>query len=531
MARLGELVPKLLVERGIEVAFAVPSLHTLEFFRGLAGSGLRLVTARDVGHVGFLADGYSRISGTAAVCIVPHGPGLAAVVPAAAQALADFVPMLILSTAQPVSPEGRRAGHRHALRDPAALLRGICLWSRSAATLGETADAIDAAVTQFARGRPGPVHIEIPPGALAAEAGTLCPPPGLLPQPKAPAAAMVAQIVMRLAEARQPLLILGGGAVGMGQAMARELAERMQSPVLLTNNARGLMPPTHPLLAGGWLDSTHVRALITEADAVLAIGTELSPEEWGLVGDDRLDTRPDALIRVDIDAERLYQTATPSLAVASDATLLVETLLASLPTLGAAGRDLAKLRQRAGASMPHRLQRHRALIESVWEHLPEAVICADPCEPTHAGLLCAMPPGPRRWLTGSAGFGAQGWALPAAIGAKLADPRRPVVALMGDGAVMNGIGELATAVETNAHIVLLVWNNTGLGEVREAMRAGHLKPVGVDLSGVDLQPIARGLGAAYARVHGAEFFREAIRSAIMRPGPTVLELREDYWFG
>jgi acetolactate synthase-1/2/3 large subunit len=148
-----------------------------------------------------------------------------------------------------------------------------------------------------------------------------------------------------------------------------------------------------------------------------------------------------------------------------------------------------------------------------------------------AGLDCALPPGPRRWLTGAAGFGAAGHALPAAVGAKIADPRRPVIALMGDSAVTGSLSALATAVDTNAHVVLMVWNNTGFGEVRDAMTAAHIRAHGADLKSVDLQPIARGLGAAYARVHGPDFFREALRTAIMRPGPTVLELKEDYWFG
>jgi acetolactate synthase-1/2/3 large subunit len=274
-----------------------------------------------------------------------------------------------------------------------------------------------------------------------------------------------------------------------------------------------------------------VQALLAEADCVLAIGTELSPEEWGLAGDARLGVQDDVLIRVDIDPDRLYQTATPALAIAADAALLVEAVLANLPERAAEAPDLATLRTRSVAAMNHRLQRHRALIDSLWEHLPEAVVFGDACEPAAAGLECAAPPAPRRWMTAGAGFGAPGWALPAAIGAKLADPRRPMVALMGDVDVLSVLGELATAVETNAHVVLLVWNTTGLGEVREQMKAGHIRPQGVDMSGVDLQPLARGLGAAYARVHGPDYFREAIRTAIMRPGPTVLELREDYWFG
>ena len=529
MARLGEHVPTLLSERGIDVAFGVPSIPTIELYR--ASGGLRLVSARHATHAGFMADGYARASGLPAACVVPHGPGLTAVVPAAAQALADSVPMLILSTSQPANPEGRRGGHRHTLRDPAALMRGVCLWSRRAETMDELADALDGAAAHFHTARPGPPHIEVPSVALAAEAGALAPRPAPLPVQRGPSAAMVAEVIMRASGAANPVLVFGGGAVGVNPASARRLAEALAAPTLLTSAARGLLPAGHPLLVGGHLASAPVQALLAEADAVLAIGTELSPEEWGLSGGARLALQPDALIRVDIDPDRLYQSATPAIAIAADAALLVEAVLVNLPQRSASLTDFSALRQRVNAAMPHRLQRHRALIDSLWDHLPEAVVLGDSCEPTTAALDCAVAPAPRRWLTAAAGFGAPGWALPAAIGAKLADPRRPVIALMGDVATLGAIGELATAVEANAHVVLLVWNNTGLGEVRERMKAEHIKPIGVDMTGIDLQPIARGLGAAYARVHAPEFFREAIRTAIMRPAPTILELREDYWFG
>lgn len=531
VARLAEHLPKLLAERGFEVAFGIPTTASVELFRGLAGSGLRCVTTRSTLSAGFMADGYARLDGNAAVCLVPHGPGLAAIAPAAAQALADGVPMLIVSTSQPATPDGRRGGHRRALRDPAGLVGGVTLASRQVQTLGALAEAIDEAAAWFATRRRGPLHIEIPDAALLRDAGVLLPAPVPPPTPRLPAPGLIAEVIMRLGSAERPVLIMGGGAVGMGQANARQLAERLQAPVLLTSAGRGLIPPTSPLLGCGNLESPAVKALMAEADAVLAIGTELSPEEWGLQPGETLGVGPDSLVRVDIDPDRLYQSAAPAVVIAADARLFAEALIESMPQRTGKPPDLAALRNRGIAAMPHLLQRHRTLIDAVWEHLPEGVLVGDVCEPTQAALMCAAPPGVRRWLTAAAGFALPGWGLAAAIGAKIADPRRPVVALMGDVMATGAIGDLATAVETNAHVVLLVWNNTGLGEVRERMKSAQIKPFGVDLSGVDLQPIARGLGAAYARVHGQEAFREALRSAIMRPGPSVLELREDYWFG
>jgi acetolactate synthase-1/2/3 large subunit len=535
VARLGEHIPRLLSSRGFEVAFGMPSLPTIEIARGFEGSGLHAVGVRDMAHAGFMADGYARVSGLPAVCIAHHGPGLTALATPAAQALADSVPMLILATGQPATPDGRRGGHRHTLRDPAALIGTVCVAHHRVREPAALPEALDRAVESLHRGRPGPVCVEVPEAVLAREAGQIAetelakPPP--LPEMTLPAPAMIAEIVIRLAEAERPVLILGGGAVAMGAAAARALAERLGAAVLMTTGGRGLLPGDHPCTVGSHLSSPPVRALLAEADAVLAIGTELSPEEWGLQEDERLATRSEALIRVDIDPDRLYQTATPALPLACDARALIDPVLESLPQGRRPLPDHRALRQRAAASMPHGHQRHRDLIDAIWEHLPEAVVFGDPCEPVRAGLSCALPPAPRRWLTGAAGFGAAGHALPAAVGAKIADPRRPVIALMGDTAVTGVLSALATAADANAHVVLMVWNNTGFGEVRDAMQAAHVRAHGADVKSVDLQPIARGLGAAYARVHGPDYFREALRSAIMRPGPTILELREDYWFG
>jgi acetolactate synthase-1/2/3 large subunit len=170
------------------------------------------------------------------------------------------------------------------------------------------------------------------------------------------------------------------------------------------------------------------------------------------------------------------------------------------------------------------------VIEAVWEHLPDAILVADVTEPARYGRIAAAPPAPRRWWTAECGFRALGYALPAAIGAKVAEPRRPVVALIGDGGIAGVVGELSAAFEAAAHVIVLVWNNSGYGETREQMRAAGVKPVGVDLAPVEFQPLARAFGAAHARVHNAGYLRDALKKAMMRPGPTILELREEYWF-
>jgi acetolactate synthase-1/2/3 large subunit len=181
--------------------------------------------------------------------------------------------------------------------------------------------------------------------------------------------------------------------------------------------------------------------------------------------------------------------------------------------------------------VPHRFARHQTLLDAVWEAAPDAILIGDSTEPAYQGLLGAAPPAPRRWWTGATGFGTLGYALPAAVGARVAEPRRPVVALAGDGGALYTIAELASAVEAHAHLVLLVWNNAGYGEIRQFMLEEGVEPAAVDLSPVDFRAVARGFGAAFGRVDRLADFGEALRRAVARPATTLLELREECWFG
>jgi acetolactate synthase-1/2/3 large subunit len=530
MARLGEHLPRLLLDRGVEIAFGIPGVHTVEFYRGLPGLALRHVAARHEQGAGFMADGYARAGGRPAACFVITGPGVTNIATAMGQALNDSIPMLVISSDNPRAEAGRGLGSLHELRDQGALVAGVARWSRTVTAAEALPEALDAAMAQFAAARPGPVHIQIPIDVLGAECGALPAPPAPPPPPPGPSAAAAAELIMRLSSAQRPVLILGGGAVGLGAATATALAERLAAPTLLTSNARGLLPPLHPLLAGGRLHSAPVRRLIAEAHAVLALGTEFSSTDWDFYGGGPVAFAPDALIRVDIDPDQLGRNAAPALGVAADARRTVETLLEVLPPRRAAPPDLAALREAAAHEAHARFRRHQPLFEEIWDTAPDAIVVGDSTEPAYQGLLGAQPPGPRRWWTSATGFGTLGYALPAAIGARLAQPRRPVIALIGDGGALYTIAEIAAAAEAGVHLIVMVWNNSGYGEIRDYMKDKGIRPCAVDLSPVDFQAVARGFGAAYQRVHRLHDLSDALKKATARAGVTLLELREEFWF-
>lgn len=522
MPKLGQMLPRLLVDRGIDVAFGIPGVHTVEMYRGLPGSGLRHVTPRHEQGAGFMADGYARATGKPAACFIITGPGMTNIATAMGQAYGDSIPMLVISSVNRREDLGRGTGQLHELQDQQALAEGVAAWSRTVLTGPDLVDALDEAMALFATERPRPVHIQIPIDVLSEPCDDIGDKP-LAFAPAEPDHAAVRDAASALNDAGSRVLILGGGAVGLGRDRATALAERLGALTLLTSNARGLLAPDHPMLSG-CLAAPKIRDRIAEAAAVLVIGSELGPTDF-----DYYESEPvlvdGTLIRVDVDGAALTRNAAPDLAIKSDAATFTDALLPFLDQ----GEPTPPAPRDAAQFLEARLSRHLPLLQAIWGALPEAILIGDSTEPAYAGLVDARPPAPRRWWTTATGFGTLGYALPAAIGAKIAEPGRPVVAIAGDGGVLFSLPELASAAEAGAPVILIVWNNSGYGEIRDYMVSAQIEPAGVDLCPVDFAALATGFGAAYQRATTLDQMREALATASKHTASTLIEIREDEW--
>ena len=523
MPALGTLIPAMLAERGVDTVFGVPGVHTVEMYRGLPGSGIRHITPRHEQGAGFMADGYWRATGRVAACFIITGPGMTNIATAMGQAYGDSVPMIVISSDNDEGQAGRGLGHLHELKDQSALVEGVAAWSRQVRDAAGLAEALDDAMDLFETGRPRPVHIQIPKDRLSAEAGD-APAPRPRAARQAPDAAKVAEAARLLNAAERPLLVLGGGARRVDDAL--RLAEALGAPVLSSSNARGLIPSGHALDAGGMLFAPAQRRLFSESDVILSLGSEFGPTDWSWGGEPSVELTG-KLIRVDVYETHLCQTVTPTHPVRADAGLFAEALLPLITRAPAAPRDLTACRASAldPTVLETRISRHLPLIEAIWLAHPDALIIGDSAEPTYAAVCAANPPGPGQWWT-ITGFGTLGYALPAAIGANLAKPEAPVVAIAGDGGALYTIPELAAAVEAKAPVALLIWNNDGYGEIRHWMRDGQIAEEGVNLSPIDFAALAKGFGAAYVRAPG---IAEAVAAIGAVTEPTIIEMREgDY---
>ena len=537
MATCGEVLVKLLEAYGVEQVFGIPGVHTVELYRGLAGSSINHVTPRHEQGAGFMADGYARTSGKPGVCFIITGPGMTNITTAMGQAYGDSIPMLVISSVQSRSQLGGGRGKLHELPNQSAMVAGVAAFSHTLMSAAELPAVLARAFAVFQAGRPRPVHIEIPLDVLVENADALLAsqPVSIARAGAAPAA--IEQMGQRLAQAKRPLILAGGGAIDAAPAL-QQLAERLGAPVALTINAKGMLPAAHPLLIGSTQSLVATRALVAEADVVLAIGTELAETDYDITFAGGFEI-PGVLLRIDIDPDQTVRNYAPALALVADARVAAEALLAELGVLPARGAEWGAARvSRLQAQLasdwdaPTRAQTH--FLQTLFDVLPDAVCVGDSTQPVYTGNLTFNPDQPRRWFNSSTGYGTLGYALPAAVGAWLgrrsgSQAGGPVLCLIGDGGLQFTLSELASAVEARTPIILLLWNNQGYGEIKKYMLNRAIEPVGVDIYTPDFIGVAKAMGCAALAVEGEGQLRAALASAADRQGPTLIEIDELHW--
>lgn len=479
---------------GVDLLFGIPGVHTVELYRGLAGSGMRHVTPRHEQGAGFMADGYARASGRPGVCLIITGPGMTNIATAMGQALADSVPMLVISSVNRRDTLGRGQGRLHELASQQQLVAGVARFSQTLLDPSGLSEALACAFAVFQGERPGPVHIEIPVDVFAAPVPAPAPgQPARLYRPGVdPGGVALAADWLRHAE--RPLVLLGGGCCDAASA-ARALVERLDAPAVVTINAKGILGRDHPLDLGANAALPAVRQLAADADVILAVGTELGETDYDVVFDDgfALNGR---LIRIDLDARQLVRNQSLSLGLVGDARRGLEQLLANFPqalSKAGAARTAQTLQALALAGDPA-FAPYVPLYRVLREAVPDAILVGDSTAPVYAGNHLVAQPAPRRYFNASTGYGTLGYGLPAALGAKLARPDLPVVALVGDGGIMFTLSELATAVEEQLPVVIILWHNAGYEEIRRFMDASGVERRGVDIQAPDFPAVAQGFG-------------------------------------
>ena len=510
----GTQLAQLLEAYGTRHVFGIPGVHNVELYRGLGQTGIRHVSPRHEQGAGFMADGYARSTGKPGVAFVITGPGLTNIATAIGQAYADSVPMLVIASVNKRHQLGFGRGYLHEMPNQRNLAAGLTAFSHTLLRAKELPDVLAAAFAVFSSGRPRPVCIEIPIDVLEEkfEAGDQLPKTRHLPPP-GPHFGAVAAAAKLLHGARRVMIIAGGGAAD-AQAGVLRLAEKLGAVVQLTINARGLLPPDHPQLGDFGIGKDEGRKVMDEADVVLAIGSEIGETDYDYDSTGRF-TVASKFIRIDIDPRQIAIGPRFEHAIVGDAS---ESCNALAGVIDNETRDIAWAREaatRLSAVAATAREPEDPLYDKLFATIRESsinpTIFGDSTKSVYRAGLTYRAPRTRSFFSAATGFGTLGYALPAAIGAKIAYPDRPVIAVAGDGGAQFTLPELMSAREAAAGIVLLIWNNHGYREIRDYMVSKEISPIAVDPPPPDFAKTAEAAGVPYQRIDGFDQLAAALR--------------------
>ncbi|GAB6403221.1 5-guanidino-2-oxopentanoate decarboxylase [Pseudomonas sp. MHK4] len=522
----GQALVRLLANYGVDTVFGIPGVHTLELYRGLPGSGIRHVLTRHEQGASFMADGYARVSGKPGVCFVITGPGVTNAATGIGQAYADSIPMLVISSVNHTASLGKGWGILHECQDQRAMTAPITAFSAVALTAEDLPELVARAYAVFDSERPRPVHISVPLDVLSAPvardwSNEVVRRPGR----GTPAATALDQAVARLHSAKRPMIIAGGGALNAA-AELKEISTRLAAPLFTSVAGKGLLAPDAPLNAGSSLCVEPGWNLIAEADVVLAVGTEMADTDFWR---ERLPLNAE-LLRVDIDPRKFNDFYPCAVALQGDAQQTLSAILQRLPDdirdASAAVASVAALREAVKASHGPLQSIHQAILERIAAELPQdAFISTDMTQLAYTGNYAFASQATRSWLHPT-GYGTLGYGLPAGIGAKFGAPQRPGLVLVGDGGFLYTAQELATAVEElDSPLVVLLWNNDALGQIRDDMLGLDIEPIGVLPRNPDFAALGRAFGCTVTQPQNLAELQTDLRHGFNRNGVTLIELK------
>ena len=515
-----------LAREGVRHVFGIPGVHNLAIYDALLRqSAITHVLARHEQGAAFMADGYARASGTPGVVVVTSGPAATNTLTPLAESYSGSVPVVVVMSDIASHLVGRDLGALHEVPNQIDCFRPVTRFAE-ALTEGAAIPATIAGAFELLRtGRPGPMAISVPNDLLAGHVEAALPARSDAGRPPCHVADLEAAARL-LHDAERPLIITGGGVIAAGaEAALVALARRLQAVVVSTVSGRGAMSERDPLWHSVLPDRRATAGALAAADVVLAVGTKLGHRSMEKLGAGLGPAQ--ALIHMDLDPAVIGRQYKPRLAIVGDARHGLAGLVAALGADEPRARwdrsRLAALRADAG---PRFTREVADAMTTLRRALPDdAIVVNDQTGLTYwmEHKLPVLAPRTFLYPTGSAVLG---YAVPAAIGARLACPQRPVIAVAGDGGFMFSVAELATAVKYSLPIVFLVVNDERFGAIKYLQERFYEGRWGeADLRNPDFVALARAFGARGERLPSVAALPAAVARAWAADGPTLLELR------
>lgn len=464
-----ELFIKALQKENVDVLFAYPGGQAIDLFNALYGEqSIQVVLPRHEQGLVHAADGYARSTGKVGVCLVTSGPGATNLVTGIATANYDSVPLVCFTGQVPTHLIGNDAFQEV---DIVGIARGICKYAVTVRHRDELAATIKKAFYIARTGKPGVVLVDLPKDIQQAMGSNHYPRQLDIRSYKPNTNVHMGQVKRALDALRgsaRPLFLVGGGVnIAHAGAEMTKLAELTRIPVVTTIMGKGAVPTSHPLYVGniGIHGSYAANTAISQCDVLFSIGTRFNDRITGKLGE---FAKHSTIIHVDIDPASISRNIVVDIPIVGDAKNAICTLLERAEALDTA-EWLAQITEREAEhplAMNSKGLSPQVIIETINKEFTNSVITTDVGQnQLWATQFLALDEN-RQMLT-SGGLGTMGYGLPAAVGAKLGNPDKDVIVITGDGGMQMNIQEMATAVVYELPIIICLFNNGYLGNVRQ----------------------------------------------------------------
>lgn len=545
-----EAIVEMLTQYQVEVLFGVPGDTSIKLYEALYENRERIahVMARDERSAAFMADAYARLSHKPGVCECPSGAGSLYTVPGVAEANASSIPVIVMTSDIPLSGEGKQTITE---LDTQKLYESITKWATVVKSPDKIPEVMRRAFRIAVTGRPGAVHLAFPKEALSGRLDrskdALYADPACTAYPAfrtRGARKELEDLASHMADARQPVIIVGGGANHSQAGPAiRAVAEWLGAPVVSTISGQGIMPDTHGLALGVIGDNgfhPHALRAVEEGDVLLYIGCKMgsvSTINWTLPSRDK----ERKILQIDLNPEMLGNNFQNTLSVAGDARLVVEDLLILLkgrtaqrsisPWLEDLNQERAAFWQETEpgfkeGSVPLKPVR---IIAELNRHLTDtAVVISDAGTPTpYITRYLKLAAEDSRFIIPRS-YGGLGYAIPAVVGAHFARPNARLVGLFGDGSLGMSAGELETVSRLNIPAVLVHFNNSSFGWIK-ALQKLHCKEkyFSVDFNANDPVKVAEGFGLKGISIETPEELEAGFEEAFASDSPVFLDIKSE----
>ena len=509
-----------LVANGVDTVFGLPGVQLDALFNALYDERdrIRVIHPRHEQAAAYMALGYAQASSKIGVYAVVPGPGILNTTAALATAYGTFTPMLALTGQLPSHAIGQGYGLLHEVPDQLAILRGLAKRAERIEHPTQAAALMHSAFHQLRSGVPRPVAIESPMDVLGLETDIdgIEAAPGAVPMKPDPDA--IEEAAKLIASAEHPVIVAGGGAGHAGEAL-REVAEKLQAPVIAHRMGRGIIDDRHPLS----VTQPAGASLWKRADAVLAVGTRFTHYRtaWGAAGL--------ATVRIDVDPVQMHRLGRPDVPVLADARLALEALGGMLDRFvgkrASRADEMTGIKVAARREMQAKAGAQIAFLDALRAALPEDGIFVD--EMTQMGYVAqsAFPVHAPGTFLSSGYQGTLGAGFPTALGAQVAFPDRAVLSINGDGGFLFNAQELSTAVQQGLGVVAVVFEDGAYGNVKrmqEDLYDGRV--IASELRNPDFVRLAESFGAAGERVETPDALCDAVSAAWGRHVPTVVSV-------